>query len=701
MKRCQNKLDILRRSDSGLSYSCLALLNRPRLAFSVLMASVWLGAGLLPAAAQQGEPVNLLSIAPTPADGGQIAVNSPLDIDQAIDKALAVDDGEQPKTNPTIIAEPSDRAIDTPTELLPTEPQATESLATESLATEPVETEPAETDLPAAATASQTVPNDGLGTNDVYSSAKIGRRNISDVGLAAIGVGDTGNSQLDSLIWRGTSARDAVFLLQKSAIASQSKAITELAYEVVARQSVPPSGANNVAADLVEARLAFLANGGRSGDLALLAAQLPEAEKWADWRRWLTEHYLMIRDDVAACSIVSRQITQTMDPFWHKSNVICQAVQGKTGGARFAADILAANGVDDPIFFGLVDEVLNNNLAMPADLAKLDPAKLDSAHIVLMDVANRPIPLEGLAVLPKQMAETVIKLKFLGPDARMVSTFDGLNRGLITHRQAGKLWRSAGQENNDPQLALAQLTGTGDALTTALAWRALDADTKTDRLALVAKAVKAEINGGNGAVMLPLYAELVRNALADEAVVANMRFDDLDVAPKMAFLLAINQPNDTTTLAAFAGNGEALNAAELLRGLSGNAVDTSVISALNMWHILPVLDAAGVAVDEQDWLDLVKTTPISGQGFVGLPPLLLKAVTAAAEARHVAETVLLANWLLHDVTLERTNPADLAAVIRALDMIGQGDVAKAFAHEIIAAHLMQRLAAMVPDGTQS
>jgi hypothetical protein len=43
---------------------------------------------------------------------------------------MAVEDGEQPKTNPTIIAEPSDRAIDTPTELLPTEPQATESLAT-------------------------------------------------------------------------------------------------------------------------------------------------------------------------------------------------------------------------------------------------------------------------------------------------------------------------------------------------------------------------------------------------------------------------------------------------------------------------------------------------------------------------------------------------------------------------------------------
>ena len=406
MKRCQNKLYVLRQSFSGQPGS--------RLALSVLMASVWLGAGLLPAAAQQGEPVNLLSIAPAPADSGQAAVNSPLDIDQAIDKALTVDDAEQNKTNPIIIAKPADQAKDRATELLPTGPQATELPATERV----------DAELPTDASASQPASNGGLGTNDVYSGAKIGRRNISDVGLAAIGVGDTGNSQLDSLIWRGTSARDAVFLLQKSAIASQSKAITELAYEVVARQSVPPSGANNVAADLVEARLAFLANGGRSSDLALLAAQLPEAEKWADWRRWLTEHYLMIRDDVAACSIVSRQITQTMDPFWHKSNVICQAVQGKTGGARFAADILAANGVDDPIFCSLVNEVLNNNLATPADLAKVDPAKLDSAHIVLMDVANRTIPLEGLAVLPKQMAETVIKLKFLGPDARMVSTFD-------------------------------------------------------------------------------------------------------------------------------------------------------------------------------------------------------------------------------------------------------------------------------------
>ena len=110
----------------------------------------------------------------------------------------------------------------------------------------------------------------------------------------------------------------------------------------------------------------FLANGGRSGDLAVLAEQLPNAEKWQNWQRWLVEHHLMSRNDAGACAIVSREISQTMDPFWHKANVICQAVQGNMGGARFAADILAASGVNDPVFYGLVNQVLNN--APPPDI---------------------------------------------------------------------------------------------------------------------------------------------------------------------------------------------------------------------------------------------------------------------------------------------------------------------------------------------
>ncbi|MDC3235136.1 hypothetical protein OBB02_03735, partial [Candidatus Puniceispirillum sp.] len=418
---------------------------------SFITSAVLICAMSVSARAQQNAPVNLLTIAPV--DENYPSLDNPNNIDQAIEQALETDGSItklKNKEQPDEIIKPvqMDRVITyKPQEGSPVAPSRKDAVAanatslvqktpensskeiTPVIAADGLAIQSAEKDIIGNFDAGDNNSAGGIITNEIYGSAKIGRRKISDVGLAAIGVGNIGNDQLDSLIWRGTSARDAIFLLQQAALGSESSAIMRLAYEVVARQSVPPSGANNVATDLVEARLAFLANGGRSKDLALLVAQLPKAEKWASWRRWLTEHYLMIRDDSAACDIVASEITQTLEPFWHKSNVICQAVQGNLGGARFAADILAANGVDDPAFFGLVDEVLNIKPAV-----EVDATNLNSAHIVLMDVANRAIPLEGLSVLPNQMAETVMKLKFLGPDARMVSTFDGLNRGLISHR---------------------------------------------------------------------------------------------------------------------------------------------------------------------------------------------------------------------------------------------------------------------------
>ena len=185
-------------------------------------------------------------------------------------------------------------------------------------------------------------------TSAAYAQVNLGRRKISEVGLAAIGVGngDADDRSLDSMIWRGTSASDAVFLLEKAAVVSHSQALTNLSYQVVAKQSVPPSGANLVAGELVAARLAWLAWAGRSHDLSVLANQLPDSPRWASWKRWLVEHELMMRNDAVACGIVDAQVAATMEPFWHKANVICHAVKGNVTGARLAADILAANGVE-------------------------------------------------------------------------------------------------------------------------------------------------------------------------------------------------------------------------------------------------------------------------------------------------------------------------------------------------------------------
>ena len=535
-------------------------------------------------------------------------------------------------------------------------------------------------------------------TSAAYAQVNLGRRKISEVGLAAIGVGDgdANDRSLDSMIWRGTSASDAVFLLEKAAVVSHSQALTNLSYRVVAKQSVPPSGANLVAGELVAARLAWLARAGRSHDLAVLANQLPDSPRWASWKRWLVEHELMMRNDAVACGIVDAQVVATMEPFWHKANVICHAVKGNVAGARFAADILAANGVEDPVFFALTNEMLTG---VPAE--NIDPNTLDTMHIVLMDVVNRSIPLESLAVLPSQMAQSVVQLKFLGADARMVSTFDGLSRGLIDHNQVSKLWRNAGPVDGDPQLALAQLDGEATALTTAMAWRAIDADTSPQRLARIAAAMGAEIADGNGALMLPLYAELIADEISDANAAADMRFNEDGVAPKISMLLAIDKPDDITLIEGFTDNDDALRAANLMKMIDRGELQAGVVRELDMWPLVPVLQAAGAVMPDQDWLVLAKDAALTQRPFISLSPIVLAAVTHAADNRRVAETILLTNWLLQTGPLETINPEDLAKLVTALRNIGQEDVAKALSKEILRAHLLIRFAAGIVDGTAS
>ena len=535
-------------------------------------------------------------------------------------------------------------------------------------------------------------------TSAAYAQVNLGRRKISEVGLAAIGVGDgdANDRGLDSMIWRGTSASDAVFLLEKAAVVSHSQALTNLSYRVVAKQSVPPSGANLVAGELVAARLAWLARAGRSHDLAVLANQLPDSPRWASWKRWLVEHELMMRNDAVACGIVDAQVAATMEPFWHKANVICHAVKGNVAGARFAADILAANGVEDPVFFALTNEMLTG---VPAE--NIDPNTLDTMHIVLMDVVNRSIPLESLAVLPSQMAQSVVQLKFLGADARMVSTFDGLSRGLIDHNQVSKLWRNAGPVDGDPQLALAQLDGEATALTTAMAWRAIDADTSPQRLARIAAAMGAEIADGNGALMLPLYAELIADEISDANAAADMRFNEDGVAPKISMLLAIAKPDDITLIEGFTDNDDALRAANLMKMIDRGELQAGVVRELDMWPLVPVLQAAGAVMPDQDWLVLAKDAALTQRPFISLSPIVLAAVTHAADNRRVAETILLTNWLLQTGPLETINPEDLAKLVTALRNIGQEDVAKTLSKEILRAHLLIRFAAGILDGTAS
>ena len=566
-------------------------------------------------------------------------------------------------------------------------------------------------------------------TSAAYGSAKLGRRKISDVGLAAIGVSNTApqDSALDSLIWRGTPAKNAAFLLENGAVANQSLTLSALAYDVVARQSVPPMGANMIAADLVRARLTWLARAGRSNDLAVLVEQLPDNEKWANWKRWLVEHHLMSRRDDIACATVVAQIEMTLDPFWHQAKVICDAVQGDMSSARFAADVLAATGMGDPTFMGLVDELFTGNI-----FEDIDPTTLETIHIVLMEALHRPIPIEGIAIMPPQMAQTITSLRYLSDDARMVSTYDGLQRGLVSPREAGKLWRSVGDNKDNPQSALARLDSEVTALTSAMAWRALDVEESNAVFDLIVMAMKREITAGNGSLMLPLYAELAVNALevmqsqtatsalvdavladnatltsagltddrgeTDNAVIAvpTVTMPDEAVLADIDIILALADP-ETVPAILESTNPIATHIRTLLTLDAGDVWEIDIMQTLDTWHLQPLLQAAGIDAPDISWFDQLQSGTHTAYSREKLSPILLHACGEAAEKKRVAETILLASWLLQSTDFTNIDPVDAGLVIRYLRDVGQDKAAMSLMREIASAHLMAQFVSGAQD----
>jgi len=542
---------------------------------------------------------------------------------------------------------------------------------------------------PVADNAAGTSTGTSTGTTMTSSgSVSLNKADAPSFGVADIGIdpalGD--NSGLTATIWRGTSIERATMLLNSDAVIGSSPALSWLAGDVVARRAARPGGASDTDQTLMAARLDWLAAAGRSQDLAQMVDQLPNEAPWLDWKQWLVETQLMSRRDADACRTVMYQAGRTFEPFWHKTKVICTAVhKGDIAGAQFAADILMATGVDDPVFVDLVGKLLNGT-----DPGPIDPALVDQLHIVLMEAAHHDIDIAGLDALPASSTQTAVGLRYLDPDARLVATWRALGHGLIDHERAAKLWRSAAVETDPPQLALARHQSQPSALTRALVWRALDADKSATRLSFIAAAMDVDIAAGAGRMMAPLYAELAREALgftgAEDQLVAN----DGALGAKLALLIGVG---DTADLPAGIAGGAADAARDLLAMAQTGRVDMTSLAIFGKYSLLPLAAASdGVTAMEpgeaMSWLVSASPGAIGPESFLAVSPVMLQALDDAAAAGRVAETILLAHRAVGTHSLAEMNPADMARIAAALEAVGQQLPAQRFRRDVVAAHLL-------------
>lgn len=530
---------------------------------------------------------------------------------------------------------------------------------------------------------------------------RIGRRSVSRVGLATVGLppSDDQPLALNSMIWASSEADDALFLLENAPLRSSSPTLRALTHMVVTQASVPPKGADQMTEKLVTARLNWLAGSGQSDSLSELTRKLPDDEIWAEWKQWQVDYDLIRRSDDNACSEAIRIAQQSLDPFWQKAKIICHILAGERMQASFAADILSdilrAGGEDDQNFFMLVNRLLGRSETVELDLDNLSPI-----HLILMDAAHEQISLDVYETLPASMVQASSSFRYLAPNAALKTSFDRYVLGLSSVDETRAYWQAMMSAPVAAEAALADVSlaaseiETGktdfDGLASAYLWVGLSGRAQPDTDLLITSAMKAEVASGRGLFMLPLYSELVRQRLEAAPELSD------EIAGAYAMILALAESGRTLPQSVIAASQTAVSAQMLLNAQLDADIPYTHISTARAETLLPLLSLKGARTSSKNsWISSLNASfEKDSQGVMLRQSLMLnetalRAMEEAAEQGRVGEAVLLASVIIADHDLGWIDSTQMARILASLKQIGLYEEADRLADEVMTSKLLK------------
>ena len=639
----------------------------------VCLSSVWLATTLIagPAAAQSAREKDATTQAPV----------SLTDLGRFDDDTSAAEQTETPAPAPEAAPQAKEQ----------TDTQA--DTQTDTQADTNVGANKADASSSAAVPSDPTVPAAGQQTT---ASGRVGRRSISKIGLASIGLNQASatDSVINSLIWSESDAEQALALLAATPARGSSAALSALTTAITVQTAVPPKNAGRLAEQLVKARLEWLARSGQSDKLSQIVRLLPLDEEWADWKRWQIEYDLVRRADQAACVDAERFALQTLEPFWHKARVICALLDGQPGAASFAADILRASGEQDDNFFQLVDKLLGRSASLSLDLDNLS-----LLHLILMDAAHEQISMAAFENLPASMIQAASSFRYLAPDAALNTSYQMLDRGLQTSGETEQIWRALLSAPVPAEAALASLETAQadgrsalrqDGLDSAFLWVGLVTRQGDDTDMLIGRALQREAATGRIDLLLVLYASLIKQRL--EITEAATLSDQL--AGDYAVMLALAAPSQPLPSVLEGSSAKADDIRALLSAGSAPHWDADLLTRLDCWPLLPVLEARGLTAPSRDWVAALSAdgqpSQMAASSAYRLSAPALLALEQAAEAGRIGEAGLIAARLIQPVTLGWIAPQDSARVIAAMQQVGLDTAASALTDELVRSYLLRQ-----------
>ena len=547
---------------------------------------------------------------------------------------------------------------------------------------------------------SETASSTASGTTSTIKSGRIGRRSLSNIGLVSIGLSDDNPlaKPLNSLIWRQSEADQLRQLIDEQPAQSASFVMRDLVRSVLRRQAVPPAGAADNPEILVRARLDWLARTGQSHHLAELIRRLPEHEIWADYKRWIVEYDVLTRRDSQACQLVAQKRLESLDPFWHKSQIICYLIEGNDRAAYFGADLLRETGDEDTAFFALVDQLMGRR-----DQVNLTADQLEPIHVALMDAAGLDIPRYALLALPASFDAARAQLRNLERSAYLELIGHELAHQGLAQTQADlnnhiALLRRLYDDSQPLAGAIGQLESSSQPLHNFASASALSqlvgaaSSGEADYDMLLLSAFAFEASNGRGLALLPIYHQLITSHLQRD----NQTRPDDQMRAKYALIHALSRPSEPTLAVLDQADYNAQAITMLLNGTAGDSYSLSALDKLEGWQMIPLLEALGQTRPETvNWsalaLERASDNMAVAQPDMGrIDPPLLYAIEDSAKSGLIGETILLIGLAIDKSNLDlgTLNPVDAARLVKALGQIGMSDAAMAFGHEILRARLL-------------
>lgn len=514
---------------------------------------------------------------------------------------------------------------------------------------------------------------------------------LSTIDPDSIGILTAAEGGFGETLWQGMSRRLVDEVLPLMPVNISSAAMRSMARRLLLSAAPPPEGEGN-GDPLIVLRTGLLAAMGDLDGADSLLKIIPSQAENADLLRIEADIRFLANDNARACALVVGQIGRVDDPYWEKAFIFCQALADEHDKAALGVALLREMGVEDEVFFALVDALAGEGDKTMESVP--DPTPL---HLAMARAANVQLPADVIA-LNRPM---VLRAVATSPNAPINLRLEAAERaetvGALPAETLRQLYAAISFSEEELANPLSRAEAERGPLSRALLYRTAVIQTvPTAQAEAVARALELGREGGRYVstvrVFLPILRQIPPSAelvwFAPEVIRAFVVAGDRDLARSWFGILrasALFNPESETAVAVL----------RPILHLSGSTeeFDWTPENLVTWWNVTKgddddreraalmysLFDAFGEQVPAELWESLFDGPP---RVTVAAPqPALWFQLRSAAENGRVGKTVLLSLLTLGDGGPDQAAPVILHDVLCRLRSVGLEPEARQLAIE--------------------